>query len=424
MKNSFDLIVVGAGPGGMAAAATAAELGLRVCLIDDNPASGGQIWRGNLGEPPSEGCAAAWLARMQNRVSTRYGWRVVTAASSSSSSTLRIEREGETADLHAASLILATGARELFLPFPGSTLPGVYGAGGLHAFVKSGFDISGKRVVVAGTGPLLIAVAAALRKAGAHLVAIVEQASMTRLAKFSFGLLAGHAAKLIDGAHYASVVRGVPYLTASWVREVSGDGRLRSVSIASASRQRVFDADVLAIGYHLVPNIELPQLLNCAIESGFVSVDSLQQTSVPGIYCVGEPTGIGGVDKALIEGQIAAFAAANQPDRAHALFAARHRQAYFVRRLESAFALRDELRALPADETTVCRCEDVAHGELRTCRSWREAKLQTRCGMGPCQGRICSPATQFLYGWQAPLPRPPLFPAPVATLATTLTAKE
>jgi hypothetical protein len=89
----------------------------------------------------------------------------------------------------------------------------------------------------------------------------------------------------------------------------------------------------------------------------------------------------------------------------------------FVRSLADAFALRDEVRHLPEDDTLVCRCEDVPYRDLAECGSWREAKLHTRCGMGPCQGRVCGAAAEFLFGWKAPAPRPPLFPAEVATLA-------
>ena len=84
--------------------------------------------------------------------------------------------------------------------------------------------------------------------------------------------------------------------------------------------------------------------------------------------------------------------------------------------LAGTFALRDELRTLPDGDTLVCRCEDVPFSSLAACRSWREAKLHMRCGMGPCQGRICGPAAEFLFGWKPPAPRPPLFAADVATL--------
>jgi D-hydroxyproline dehydrogenase subunit alpha len=420
MSDAFEIVVVGAGPGGMAAAATAAEAGRRVCLIDDNPEPGGQIWRGGVGQRRPNAAAAEWLRRLQSGgVAVRSGWRAVDLpfATGQAPAALRIEREGQCADIEHSSLILATGARELFLPFPGWTLPGVYGAGGLQAFVKSGFDISGKRVVIAGTGPLLLAVAAGLRGAGARIVTVVEQAPVARLAQFSLSLLSGQAAKLVEGAGYGVRTLGIPYRTGAWVSSASGDESLRKVEVVSGSRVLEIEADMLAVGFHLVPNTELAQLLRCELKDGYVAVDELQQTTVKGIYCVGEATGIGGAEKAQIEGRIAALAASGQRERARALFEARDRQMRFASNLAAAFELRDELRALAKNETVVCRCEDVQHGSLAGCRSWREAKLHTRCGMGACQGRVCGAAARFLYGWDTRHPRPPLFPVEVATLA-------
>jgi NADPH-dependent 2,4-dienoyl-CoA reductase/sulfur reductase-like enzyme len=416
MSGTFDLVVVGAGPGGLAAAATAAEAGMRVCLVDDNPSSGGQIWRAGIAQHKVNKAAADWFCRIESaRIATRYGWRAVAAPAPN---ILRIEQPpGCVEDIEYSTLIIATGARELFLPFPGWTLPGVYGAGGLQAFVKGGFDVRGKRVLVAGTGPLLLAVAAHLRAAGARIVSIAEQAPMARLMRFSLGLVSEQAGKLLEGAAYALRTAGVPYRTGAWVASAAGGERLERVVIRSGSHLLEVETDILAIGYHLVPSTELAHLLHCDLENGFVVVDQMQQTSAKGIYCVGESTGIGGVDKAQIEGRIAALAITGQLDQARALFNSRDRQMRFVRGLAAAFTLRDELRSLATPDTLVCRCEDVPHSALARCASWREAKLHTRCGMGPCQGRICGPATEFLFGWKAPAPRPPLFPVDVATLA-------
>jgi NADPH-dependent 2,4-dienoyl-CoA reductase/sulfur reductase-like enzyme len=240
---------------------------------------------------------------------------------------------------------------------------------------------------------------------------------MRRLLRFSAGLLGRQAGKLFEGAVYALRLAGVPYRTGAWVMRAHGDERLEKVTILSGLNVFELEADMLAFGYHLVPNTELPQLLLCELDRGYVRVNEVQQTSVKGIYCVGESTGIGGVDKAQIEGRIAAFSVAGKPDEARPLIAARDRQMRFVRNLADAFALRDELRHLPEDDTLVCRCEDVPYRELAKCDSWREAKLHTRCGMGSCQGRICGAACEFLLGWKAPAPRPPLFPVEVAALA-------
>jgi D-hydroxyproline dehydrogenase subunit alpha len=415
MSDSFDLVVVGAGPGGLAAAATAADAGMRVCLIDDNPSPGGQIWRGGAAHESVNADAAVWFRGIEHaKIETRFGYRAVAAPSSE---VLRIEQSERFADIRYSYLVIATGARELFLPFPGWTLPGVCGAGGLQAFVKGGFDIKGKRVVVAGTGPLLLAVAAHLRKDGAHIVSVVEQAPLSRLMRFSLGLATGHVGKLVEGARYTLRTAGVPYRTSAWVVSAMGRDRLERVTIRSGSHRFDVEADLLAIGFHLLPNTELAQLLGCSLERGYVVVDEWQQTSVQGIYSVGESTGIGGIDKAQIEGRIAALAITGNLEPAKALFSSRGRQLRFARGLAAAFTLREELRNLATDDTPVCRCEDVPHGALRHCPSWRAAKLHTRCGMGPCQGRICGPATEFLFGWKPPAHRPPLFPAAVATLA-------
>jgi NADPH-dependent 2,4-dienoyl-CoA reductase/sulfur reductase-like enzyme len=163
-----------------------------------------------------------------------------------------------------------------------------------------------------------------------------------------------------------------------------------------------------------VPNTELASLLGCNLRGDFVEVDELQQTSVANVYCAGEPTGIAGLEAALLQGEIAGLACAGQ--KTGSLRARNTAQQKFAARLETAFRLRPELRSLPALDTIVCRCEDVPYENLAGRSGWTEAKLQTRCGMGPCQGRICGPATQTLFGWTPKSIRPPLFPVPVSAL--------
>src|SRR6185312_13926531 len=151
--------------------------------------------------------------------------------------------------------------------------------------------------------------------------------------------------------------------------------------------------------------------------AGATRVDEWQRTTVPEVFCAGESTGIGGLDLALIEGQVAGLTAADKVVEARALFASRDRARRFARSLERSFALRDELRRLARPDTIVCRCEDVPAGALAGRTSWVDAKLQTRCGMGPCQGRICGAATAFLHGWERGSVRPPIFPVGVENLA-------
>ncbi len=165
--------------------------------------------------------------------------------------------------------------------------------------------------------------------------------------------------------------------------------------------------DYLACGFHLVPNIELPLLLGCQIQNSSVHIDDFQRTTVADVFCAGEPTGIGGVELSLVEGEIAGLTAAGRIAEASSLFGKREKLRRFARSLGRAFPLRPELHRLPAPETIVCRCEDVRYSNLREHTGWRDAKLQTRCGMGPCQGRICGPATQFLFKWNPDSVRPP-----------------
>lgn len=185
-QSEFDVLVVGGGPAGIAAAVRAAQCGVRVAIVDDNAALGGQIWRGVSDEDGSNG-PSEWFRRLkQSSVTVLCGRRVFAQPEPG---VLLAEGTDDLVELRYKNLILATGARERFLPFPGWTLPNVLGAGGLQAMVKGGLPIRGKRVVVAGTGPLLLAVAAYLRKQGAVVPMICEQASWASLAEFSLSLV-------------------------------------------------------------------------------------------------------------------------------------------------------------------------------------------------------------------------------------------
>ena len=420
VPSRFDVLVVGGGPAGMAAAMRAAESGSRVGIVDDNMRLGGQIWRGEaVGAKTNE--AGNWQSLLRKAgVTALSGLRVFDRPEAG---VLWGEGADDLRELHYARLVLATGARELFLPFPGWTLPNVMGAGGLQAMVKCGLPIRGKRVVVAGTGPLLLAVAAYLGKQGAKIPVICEQAPMNRLVRFSLALLA-HPSKLMEAARLKRELAGIPFAANSWPLAAHGNQRVESVTISRSGRSETISCDYLACGFHLVPNIELAQLLGCQIADGFVQVDQLQQTTMKGIFCAGEPTGIGGLELSLVEGQIAGFAAAGRAAEASRLFGQRARARRFARGLGPVFALRPELRRLSSPETLVCRCEDVSYGRLKKHDSWRAAKLQTRCGMGPCQGRICGSATQVLFGWSPDSVRPPIFPARVESLAAGVKRSE
>jgi NADPH-dependent 2,4-dienoyl-CoA reductase/sulfur reductase-like enzyme len=300
-------------------------------------------------------------------------------------------------------------------------LPGVFGAGGLQALVRGGYDIRGKRVAVAGTGPLLLAVAAHLKQDGADVILIAEQAPLGRLLAFGTTLIA-HPAKLIQGIQLRAALGRVPYRTGCWPAAAEGEGSVQAVRFTDGERTWTECCDLLACGFHLVPNTELAMLLGCAVTETGVQVDADQRTSVASVYCAGEPTGIAGVDAAMAQGEIAGLTAAGQSAQAARLYSKRDAQSAFGRAMDRAFALRDELRALPRPDTIVCRCEDVRFAQIRgqanPQNGWTDAKLQTRCGMGPCQGRICGPALNALFGWRNMSVRSPLFPVPITALCS------
>ena len=408
VRFSAEVVVVGGGPAGIAAAVHAAEAGARTLLLDEQPRPGGQIWRG---EPPP--AAREWLLRLARSGATVLAGATVVDAPDAN--VLLVECDGRPVRVAFERLVLATGARERLLPFPGWTLPGVLGVGGAQALLKAGARFEGLRVVVAGSGPLLLAVAAALKRAGARIVGIAEQAPFPRLAAFGAGLWR-HPGRIAEGLGFAATLRGVPFRAGTWVREALGHEGLERVVLAGTAAGGTWDCDVLACGFGLVPNLELPRLLGCETTADRVVVNGSQRTSRKGVFAAGEPCGIAGVGQALATGAIAGLAAAGRTVP-WTLAARRAWETAFARRLARAFALREELASLARPDTIVCRCEDVSLARLGAAVSLREAKLHTRAGMGACQGRVCGSALSFLRGLAPDSVRSPLVPVTVAVLA-------
>ncbi len=416
-----DVAVVGAGPAGVAAACRASESGARVVLLDDNLAPGGQIHRHLPGDAPPPK-ARPWIDRLW-----KSGAQVVTAASLFDAEILgeewrlRAIRGGQVHVVRARRVVVATGARELFMPFPGWTLPGVLGAGGAQALVKSGADLSGKRAVVAGSGPLLLSAAASLTGAGVRVVFVAEQAPLRAIASFGLRLLATPG-KLLEGIWYRGAIAGSPCRTGFWVKAAGGEGRVERAHVTNGTRKLEIACDLVCAGWGLVPNLELPRLIGCEISAETVVVGRYQETTRSGVFAAGEVCGIAGAETAVAEGEIAGLAAAGALDEngadARCLFAARARGRLFGEELGKAFALRPEVLALAMPETLVCRCEDVPLSRLAAARSMREAKLATRAGMGACQGRVCGSALSRIRGFSSDSVRPPLVPVPMEALAS------
>ncbi|MFH7594059.1 NAD(P)/FAD-dependent oxidoreductase [Streptomyces racemochromogenes] len=453
-----DLAVVGAGPAGLAAAVTAAGLGLRVTLLDTAERPGGQYYRhpaATLGAARPQALHHGWRAFTTREAALRaheaagritylprhHVWTVVPDPDGTGTWTLHAvagHAPDETpAALRARRVLLATGAHERQLPFPGWTLPGVVGAGGAQAMLKNNLVLPGRRVVVAGSGPLLLAVAGSLAAAGAAVPAVVEAASYTAYAPQAPALLR-NPAKLAEGATYGGALlrHGIRLLTRHAVTEAHGTDRVEAVTLARLDKDwrplpgtaRRIPCDALAVGHGLVPQLELATGLGCATRlapDGTVALelDASQRTSVPGVWSAGETGGIGGAQLALTEGEIAAHAIAGRPVPA-TLTRRRARLRAFAAAMAAAHRPGTGWTGWLREETDVCRCEEVPAGRIREAveelgaRDARTVKLLTRAGMGWCQGRMCGPAVAALAGG-APAPdrRPFSCPVPLRHLA-------
>ena len=364
-SREFDVVIVGAGSGGNRGGMLCRRIGPSI----DRGRRGLGARRTDLASQRARTarrrCGALDRpARGQSRGRATLDKRVRRSTQSAGGFLVSGEHEGRAFEVTGRAVILATGARERFLPFPGWTLPNVVGIGGAQALLKAGTSFAGKRVVIAGSGPLLLPVAASLSKSGAKVALVAEQAAANSVRRFALGLVA------TPGDTDASRVAPKRVLRLRGTRRARGSRRRavthRSVKSRSpmVQRNRVIACDYLCVAFGLVPNAELARLLGCEVEHGQVSVDATQATTVADVYCAGEPTGIGGVDLSIVEGQIAGLAAAEQtvavglvsraaasPSRGVGQWTRRSR---CVRNFERS----------PQPDTIVCRCEDVRLREL------------------------------------------------------------
>ncbi|WP_432974589.1 NAD(P)/FAD-dependent oxidoreductase [Dactylosporangium sp. CA-233914] len=412
-----DVAVVGAGPAGLAAAAAAADAGASVVLVDGDDRAGGQYWRHGT-RAPDPRLYHGWntFARLRQRTESlllsRHHVQTVVADDDGWSLTCVVGDEPATSSattvVRARRLVVATGAYDRQLPFAGWDLPGVMAGGGVQALLKSHGVLAGQRVVVAGTGPFLLPVAAGLLTAGARVPFIAEANSPAGMARHPRAV-ASSAAKLGEGLGYVSrlIRHRTPYRRRHAVVRALGTGRLEAVEVARLDRQgrvrpgttRTVACDVLAVGWGFTPRLELLLQVGCATTIGadgslVVTVDTTQATSVAGVWAAGESTGVGGAELAVVEGQIAGRSAAGAPVP-RSLGTRRASLRRFADALHAVHPVPRYLIDGLDDEVLACRCEEVPVRAVRDAvreldaTDARTVKLLTRTGMGWCQGRVC-----------------------------------
>lgn len=305
----YDLAVLGAGPAGLAAAGSAAQSGARVALLDAGDRVGGQYWRHREDDDGSGHHGWTMLLRWRN-ILPRLDFLARHAV-------WHVERIGPGFTVHtgrgpvrARALVIATGAYDRQVPFPGWTLPGVFTAGGVQSLLKGQGVRAGRRIVVAGSGPFLLPVATGLARAGAEVAGVFEAGSPAGFARSPRAVL-GRPGKLVEGAGYLKTLarHRIPYRTRTAVVAAHGEGGVDSVTVASLDRQwrivagteRGIACDTVAVGYGFTPQLEIPLQLGCAtrlgLDGSLIAVaDGQQRATVPGVYLAGEVCGIGGAE--------------------------------------------------------------------------------------------------------------------------------
>lgn len=454
------LTIIGAGPAGITAASVAAEAGVKVTVIDDNPTPGGQYYRQS---PPEfdisdqaaahsgHSEAAALYAKLDHpniqMVHNLRVWGVFDER------TLALTDEEDTFTLETDKVILATGAYDRPLAFPGWTLPGVMGAAAVLRMIKTQWILPGKRVLLAGLGPLQLALADLLLKSGVDVVCVAEATNLLSSGRHITGFW-GHWGRLKEAYGYYRTLQQhrVPLLFDHAIISAGGETGVETATIARLDRsgapisgtEQTYEVDTICLGYGFLPSFQLPVAFGCDLRFSqqlqwYVPYHNAHmETTVPGVFVAGDVTDMGGAQVAAAEGCVAGLVAAQQlgstvleSNLSSALAQLRHLN-QLATTLQNIYAFRPGLDYLMQADTMICRCEDVGYEDVKKsiavgAISLSQVKLWTRAGMGYCQGRICSSLIASLIAHETdveiselkPLSvRPPIHPIRLGALAS------
>ncbi|MNX37629.1 Hydrogen cyanide synthase subunit HcnB [compost metagenome] len=412
-------VIVGAGPAGVRAAQALVAQGLRPVILDEAPRAGGQIYR----QPPPgfqraksalygfEHRKADAVHRTMNGLLAQVDYRPGSLVWNVDGKTLDVLQDGVSTAVPYTHLILATGATDRVLPFPGWLTPGVYTLGGSQVALKFQGCAIGSRVVFMGTGPLLYLVAYQYARAGAQVAAVLDTSRFgDRLAALP-GMLRAPGL-LAKGLYYMAWLRahGVPLRSGVRPVAVQGQARVTGLTYCQGGREHRVECDALAYGLALRSETQLASLVGCEFEfnardrNWTPRRDTAGRGSVPGVYVAGDGAAIAGADAAELAGERAALALLEdigQPvdaPRARLLESRLAANSRIRTALERAFPFPEDWAASIADDTVICRCEDVTAGTVRravhdtAAQEMNRVKALTRVGMGRCQGRMCGAA--------------------------------
>lgn len=452
-----DIIIIGSGPAGLSAAVTAAKSGAGVTIIGEDPRIGGQIFRQPV--PPLKFRTS--LVDVQDKklfhklnqeldetgvefLSETAGWGL------SSHNTLIINRKAGSR-LQAKFILIAEGAYEAPVAFPGWTLPGVTALGGVQNLLKSQGVVPSGKVVIAGTGPLLFYTAAQLVKNGVKVAAVVEASPFSKWFQWSLRLLRAPRV-LLDGMKYYWVLlrHKIPVYYSSVVSRASGTDRLQEIVISRLDKkwapvhekEMTLQSDYLCLNFGFIPSTQFTHLAGCEhvydpdYRGWMPKVDQNMETTQEGIFTAGDGTEIGGVKTAVLEGEAAGLTMAARlgyldseeaKTRLKKVQRAIRRRRWYSRFLRDIYAFRPGLYKLLKENTLICRCEEVTYGSIQEAfqtqpQDLARIRILSRLGMGRCQGRFCYPTLLGLLAANSKpeemaafdyRSRPPLKPIPI-----------
>jgi NADPH-dependent 2,4-dienoyl-CoA reductase/sulfur reductase-like enzyme len=466
-----DFVIVGGGPGGVAAAIEAAKAGVNVTLLDENERLGGQSFRQfqkgfkvadpeGLGPDYEEGQdLLQQFNSMQGKIrylNNTLVWGIF------KDHTVALAHNGASSSLSFKRLLVATGAYDRPVPFPGWTLPGVFTAGGAQKFVKSERVLPGENILLAGTGPLQLALAYQILEAGGKIEAILEAGNFSKY--WLQGLIGiwGNWDFLKEGLKYVRRIQkaAVPLLRGHIILEAHGDRQVEEAVIAKVDKNwrpkpntaRTVKVDAICLGYGLVPSTEITMLAECEhgydlrLGGSIPLRKANMETTVPGIYAVGDGAGVAGRKAAIEEGCIVGISVASSLGYISGATAREQIKPHqkrlnkisrFRKILDDISLPRRGLYELAKDDTVICRCEEVTFKQLKEALvdntiQINDFKRMTRMGMGSCEGRMCGPSVSEMMRHRLNAsvedvgclrPRPSIKPVALGVLAADKSAK-